>query len=119
MSRFLPLVTKKYEFEGDTITASFNRLTRKQMMAISPYIPANEEIEQTLEEQMKLINAAIDALKDNIKTFEGCKDSEGNALEFTDIADEAYFTNLLSEMATDLLNESMVQEKKSSTASEK
>ncbi len=113
MSNFLPLISKTYEFEGDTITASFKRLTRGQMILISPFIQNSTDKEsQSVEDQMRLIDITVNALSENIESFEGLKDSDDCEIAFDTAQNEAYFMSLLSEMAMDLITESMVQEKK-------
>ena len=119
MSNFLPLVNKKYEFEGDTVTVSFSRLTRQQMLAITPFLPTKDGGGQTIEEQLKLMDATINALETNIDIFTGLKDSNGGALTFEAIVNQAYFTTFVSGIAGDLLKESSVEdEKKSSNSTE-
>lgn len=122
MSKFLKTVSKTYTFQGDTITASFKRLTRAQMMAITPLSPKvigkNEDgpiiEEQTTGQQVAFMEVTIGALKDNVVTFESGElvDENDQPMEFEDIVEEAYFTQLVSEMTKDLLSESMVDEKK-------
>ncbi len=115
MSNFLPLVKKEYEFEGDTIATEFSRLTRAQMLSVSPYIPEvknGKAAAQSSEDSMRFMDKAIDALKENMKVFTGLKDGDGNVLEFAAVADQSYFTTLLAQIAGDLMSESMVKEKK-------
>ena len=117
MSGYLPTVKKEYEFEGDTITAAYSRLTRGQMIKISPHIPRVDQTtlqveEFDLESNFKLLDGVMDALEENMKEFSGLKDAEGNDLAFSDICRDSYFFKLLSDMATDLMTESKMNEKK-------
>ena len=121
MSDYLPTVSKTYEFQGDTVSATFKRMTRRQMMAISPLLPATANgtpVEQSQQEQFALMDAAIEALAENVESFKGIKDMEGRGMDFEEVKDQAYFTSLLSEMAMDLITESMVQEKKNPSSTE-
>lgn len=112
MSSFLKNVSKTYTFEGDTISISFTRMTRKQMMDISPYLPKSSDEAQTQAQQMDLVDKGIDILKQNMISFTGLKDSEGEDLTFNDISDEALFMELTSEIMADLMSESTIDEKK-------
>lgn len=116
MSNYLPLVKKTFEFQGDKISAEFKRLTRAQMIKIAPHIPS-EDADETLMDQMKTADVSIGILIENMESFKGLKDEDGNALEFNDICHESYFTPLLSEMAMSLLSESMVSDEKKSSSS--
>jgi len=120
MSKFLPNISKTYEFEGDTIAATFKRLTRQQMMAIQPLSPKvvgrkdDKPIleEQAPDQQVAMMDLAINSLKENMVSFTGLKDGNGEEVKFEVAVDQAYFTGLMSGMTGDLLSESMVNEKK-------
>ena len=142
MSRFLPLVSKTYEFQGDKVAVSFSHLTREQMIKIMPHIPQDGKVSQDdlvkntemvdvtishipqdgkvsqddLVKNMEMVDVTISALKQNMKSLTGLLDAEGRPLTWEATIDEAYFTNLYSEIAFDLISESMVNEKKPSNS---
>jgi len=112
MSNYLPLVKKQYTFEGDEVKVAFKRMTRQQMLVMNPLLPKTEEDDvQTTEDQMKMIDVAINILSENIKSFTGLNTDDGDVIEFTDIVNEAYFMKFLSEIAMDLVSSSMVETK--------
>lgn len=109
MSNYLPLVNKTYHFEGDAIEVSFSLLTRKQMMDLLPLMPKEGE-EATMEEQTKLMDIGISTLKENIVSFSGLKDGNGRALEFEEAVEKAYFSNLMTDILTDMYSESILDD---------
>jgi len=111
MSNFMPLVRREYEFEGDTISVSFTRLTRQQMIEISPYLPKDDH-GLSEDDNMSLIGKAIDILKKNVVDFSGLKNANGEPLAFLDIIDDTYFFSLSTDMVKDLMGESMLSVKK-------
>jgi len=118
MSNFLPLVEATFDFDGDTVAVSFERLSRQQMMEIAPFMPTNKDQVQTLEQQMIMGDKAINILKTNMKTFSGLKDKNSQEIPFEKAVDQAYFTHLFGQIASRLISESIVVEKKQKTLNE-
>jgi len=121
MSNFMKSITHEFKFEDNKVRVQMNRLTRGQMLTISPHAPKSNGVDsdgepvledQTVDEVYAMIEAGVNCLKENVLSFGGLTDNEGLQLEFDSICDEQYFTGLMNDMITVLINESMVTEKK-------
>ena len=112
MSKYTPLVKKSYPFEGDTVTVLFKRLTRAQMLQLTPFLPDSEDAVMSNEENILLMDETTKCLKDNIAENSGLKDPDGNALDLKDCIDDSYFMGLASLISADMMTESMVNAKK-------
>ena len=109
MSNFTPQVEKTYEMEGDEIRVRFTRLKRKHILEFLPQISkmTMTGAEDISGEQMAVVGELVGVLPEYVTEFAGLKDKDGNALEFTDVCEEVYFLELMTEIATDLITESM------------
>lgn len=123
MSKFMKSIVHSFDFEDDKIRVVMTRLTRGQMLSITPYAPKSDGVDekgdlvlvdQTADEVYAMLDAGIKCLKENILSFDGLVDGENVSLGFDDICDEQYFNSLMSGMVNVLISESMVVEKKSS-----
>lgn len=109
MSNFTPLVTRTYEFEGDTITVKFSRLKRKHMLNAMPALSNLNAAEDEVAKNVALnefLNDVIDVIPEYVKEFNGLNDSEGNAISIETVIDDFYFLKLAAEMSMDMVKES-------------
>ena len=116
MSNFTPLVVKKYDFEGDSITVTFARLKRKHMLELMPLVQKLSAIKEDAALKQAaitdLLNVALDFLPDYVKSIVGLVDSQGAEMDIDVVADEIYFVNLATDIVMDVLNESMAMDGK-------
>jgi hypothetical protein len=114
MSKFTPLVKRTYEFQGDSISVSFRRLTRKHVLGFMPKVIAAQHCEgaEQLQAQNEMLNDLVDLLPQYVEEFTGLRDTDGNAVQFDTVVSEIFFIDLVTEIGTDLMNESMVMDGK-------
>ncbi len=112
MSNYIPLVKKTYDFEGDTVIVTFKRLTRAQMISLTPFLPETEETEMTNEQNVNLMENVSECVSENMVECSGLRDAEGNALDLKEHIDDMYFMELVTLISTDLMESSMVNAKK-------
>ena len=115
MSRFTKTVQYVTEFQGDTVKVTLERLKRKDLLMLAPLMPkADSEGKVTVnldtEDNLKLLSAVADRLPDYVKSFEGLKDANGEEITIQDVAEEAYFGELLSDIFAKLFDISFVSE---------
>ncbi len=112
MSNFTPLVTKTYEFDGDSVTVVFSRLKRKHMLKSSPLITElrkarqDDDEDKVLDITNELLNDVIDVMPEYVSNITGLTDSDGNELGVEVLADDSYFLRLATLVALDMVNES-------------
>lgn len=102
MSNFTPLVEYKTNFDGDNITMQLQRLKRKDIMKVAPYlngdIGEDGEMTMSFENQIQFAEVMAEVLPGSVKSFIGLKDTEGNAIDIGNAIEEAYFQDLISEI---------------------
>lgn len=113
MSQFTPEFEFEIAFDGDTVRGKMRRMKRRHMLTIAAAIaaPAGSDGEETADTvaQMQRMEAGIPVLQECVTEFSGLSiGGEPAALEA--VIDEAYFTPLVMEMLTRLLNESRIGE---------
>lgn len=112
MSNFTPLVTREYEFDGDTVKVTFSRLRRRDMLNVLPSFQALGEMEEGSPEynagMQSVLNDVADILPNCVKTIEGLNDTEGNPVPLDSIINEMYFMKLSALITVDLIKESGV-----------
>jgi hypothetical protein len=113
MSNFTPLVTKEYEFEGDTVTVTFRRLKRKHMLQALPAMNRLSELdvnETEINNKTELVNdfigSIIDAIPEYVETFSGLADSEGNPIGIETVINDFYFLKLATFISMDMVKSS-------------
>lgn len=106
----MPAVTKEYEFQNDTVKVEFKRMTREQMMSVSPYL-RDEGDDANPGGDAKMMDISADILSVNIISFTGLKDKEGNAIDKDTFLSNAYFFSLLGDLIKDLVRESLINPK--------
>jgi len=127
MSKFTKQIKRTYQFDGDEIQITMDRLKRKDALKIAPLMTEPDEngkVAMSFEDSMKFADVASSILKKYITVFEGLKDGDGNALSVGDIFGEegaVYFMELVSEIISDLMEASFTNketEKKSESTQE-
>jgi hypothetical protein len=118
MSGYTSLVKKQYTFEGDTVEVQFRRMKRKHMLKLIPVMNEyNEalEVEETGGEAPKpsselvenLLTVVMGHATEYVSYLTGLKDSEGADVGITEVFEEMYFLELATEIAEDLMEESL------------
>lgn len=125
MSNFTPLVTKKFEFDGDTVTVRFARMKRKHFVKMMPFFmrfkedatkigspeEGGEETEESMQAKLNLIDGVFDQLGDKmseyVRTVEGLRDAAGNEVDVDTMLEDSYFLELQLELITAMLDESL------------
>ena len=127
MSKFTKQIKTVYNFDGDVINVTMDRLKRKDALKIAPLMNEPDEdgkVQMSFEDSMKFADVASGILKKYITVFTGLKDADGNALDVADIFGEegaVYFMELISEIISDLMEASFTTketEKKSEATSQ-
>lgn len=103
-------------FEDQEYVAVMTRLKRKTAIKLTPFMgeaDKNGDVKLTFEDQMKMLDVAGDMIPGHIVslTRDGesiSKDSE----EFTNIIEETYYIQLLSELVGELVQNSFVTDVK-------
>lgn len=109
MSNFTPMVTKEYEFDGDTVKVVFSRLNRKDMLSAMPAFKRLRDADgedANNEAVNDLLNDIADLLPQYVKSIEGLVDAEGNAVSIDVVVNEMYFMRLCALIAVDVMRES-------------
>ena len=112
MSNFTPLVSKTYEFEGDTVRVEFKRLKRKHMLNAIPALKRLQESdgdEAQLEKVNEFVNEIIDVIPEYIEVFDGLLDNQGQPITIETVIDDFYFLKLASQISMDMVKESSPQ----------
>ena len=123
MSKFTKNFTVIKEFDGDTITVNMSRMKRKDAMKLAPFMnkAADSDVAtMTFEDNMQMVDAAADLLPKYINSITGLvidgvevtKDSE----LFKTMLEEIYFLELVSELISELVQNSFLQNVKKSEA---
>ena len=110
MSGYTPKEKFELEFEGDIITYSLSRMTRKEVMVLTPYFMKVKTDES--EEAMNAMDKVIDMLPDHVSEFKGLKDAGGNALSFESMFNQSYFIRVVKDMAANLMQISWISKEK-------
>jgi len=100
MSSFLPTLRNTFEFDGDQVEVTFKRPTRKHFLTLLPLIKKmnNEDGEVDQVAAMEMLEAAVPIIKECVVEFQGLEAADGTPMSFDDTIDEAFFTDLHSEM---------------------
>lgn len=109
MSNFVKTFDFVTEFDGDTVTFVLRRLTRAQLMALTPLFGGTGTA-------LSLVDGAVPVLQQVVVSMAGLKNASGQILELKDILEEGYFTQLFMDLINELVVRSSVRvlpEKKS------
>lgn len=99
MSKFTKTVRRTFEFEDDEVVVVLRRLKRKDMMKLMPYMKGVEDGESIgTMDSIQMLDFSADMLIDYVVSMTGLIDGDGDEMNFSDIAGEAYFMNLISEI---------------------
>ncbi len=113
MSGFTKTVKEQTTFDGDTINYEFKRLKKPTVLYIAKHAEQQEDgtYQITQEKMFDIVNSDEfnNALVESIVKFDGLKDAEGQALNFSDIIQEMYFVELVTEMVQKIMTASTVQ----------
>ena len=107
MSKFIPTRTKTFEFDGDEVVVSYTTLKRKHLLILAPYL---SEGKGTFKDQVEFVDAASEILNDVVTSFTGLTYDDGTAIDLNTAITEAYFSNLMAEIISIIIQDSMVQE---------
>ena len=103
MSHFTPTVIYKTRFDDDEITVTLRRLKRGDLTKLAPLIQANSDDQGnvTVSGQLEILDLMTALLPTYVVTLKGLT-IDGVEVEIKDIIDEVYFTNLLTDISTEL-----------------
>lgn len=127
MGNFTKEVTNNYQFDGDNITVSFKRLSRKDAMKLLPFIKAKEDGTMVMEikEQFEFAEIASNILKGNITNFVGMFMGGEQVVigseKYNTVFEDVYFTSLIADIIKDIMEVSFLNstvEKKSDQQAE-
>jgi len=124
MSKFTPTFSTSFDFDGDTISVTMNRLKRKHALKLAPYIKYDDkgEVSLSLEENLTLLDVAIPIIQGHVKSMSGLTiggdEGERNLIVdngkpndeelYNMIFDETYFISFLGELLSALMENSFV-----------
>jgi hypothetical protein len=113
MSGFTKTVKREFQFDGDTVSVEFKRLTRADALSIAPLSAKMSTIDKD-EEAAKVgsewLEKACEMLPSYIVAFSGLRDGDGNVLGLEDALAAAYFMPLVRDLFNALLGSSMLTE---------
>ena len=118
MSNFTPLVTQEYEFEGDTVSITFSRLKRKDMIGAMPALQALQQAKEAEDNELMgsaindVLNSIVDVIPDYVKEFSGLNDVMGEPVPIETVCSEFYFVKLVMQIAIGMLEVSSGKEGK-------
>ncbi|KKL79399.1 hypothetical protein LCGC14_2015240 [marine sediment metagenome] len=105
MSQFTPTVKFTTEFDGDTITMTLKRLTRKQLHTCAPIM----ENLDNFEKKLQYLDVMAQLLPDVVSDFRGLMTENGEA-SLESILEEGFFGPLIDEISGELFRISFHQE---------
>lgn len=112
MSKFTKSIARTYSFDEDTVTVVMDRLKKKDLIHILPYLGSPDDdgnVKLSFEQSLRLLDEAGDVIKKRVRSIEGLKiaseDLEGGSLIDT-VFDNSYFMELLGQMLGDLVSAS-------------
>lgn len=114
MSNFTPLVNKEYIHGDDTVTVSFARFKRKDMLNLMPLVQrlgkakAKKDDATVAEVTPEILNLSLGLLPEYVKTFTGLRAADGEPISIETVAEEMYFIDLASDIAMDIMDASIV-----------
>jgi len=119
MSNFTRTVEKTFNFDGDEIKVTFNRLKTSDFRLMASHLEVDKDTgmptgKVSFESQMDMIAKAIEILPARVESMTGLKDDQGNELSFVDIVNEQYFMGLVSEIFAAVMGASIVSDEKKS-----
>lgn len=105
MSGFTKTFKYETEFDGDKVQFTLSRMTRKDVMLVTPMLA---KIDKSIseEEAMEVTNQFIDVLKACVVNMTGLTDEEGNEVSVETMLEEQYFFALSSEVISVLMERS-------------
>ena len=113
MSKFS--LTDKFEttFEGDVIHVVMSKLKRKDYLKITPFVKIDEvtkEVKMSFNDEQTFLDVAADLLPTYVENFDGLKDDNGKPIEVKTVVEHVYFLKLTSELVSQLMKNSGLQE---------
>lgn len=102
MSGYKPREHFEHEFEGDIVSYYLTRLTRQEVMELTPLFIKIEKDES--EEAMMIINKIIEFLPMHVQNFDGLVDSNNEPIKLDLVLTDTYFLGLAKEMAGNLMS---------------
>jgi len=117
MSRFLPTVLHTIDFDGDTVSVKLRRVTRGDMLRIAPHLPTDGN-EPTTEQNLIMLEEIAQVLPGYVESFDGLVDGNGEPITLETVISEAYFLELLGEIAGLLISSSSPTEKEGKNSDE-
>lgn len=109
MSNFTPMVTEDFDFDGDTVTVTFERMKRKHIVLLSPHMDPSQEGVVSFEDQVQFTEVAVEILPEVVKTLTGLVDSGGNNIALDTVLEETYFTKLVADIMSAVMKNSFLK----------
>ena len=108
MSKFTKSITRSYQFDGDTVTVTMQRMKRKHAMKLLPFISEPDEsgnVKMTFQDQMEMLDVAAEFLPKYVNKIGGMRGEAGEELTTEAavelISEESYFMGLVGEIVGD------------------
>lgn len=111
MGNFTKDITKSYEFDGDKINVTMQRLKRADAMSLAPYMKQTSDgVAMSFKDQVEFIDAAANVLPNCVTNITGLiiDGAEASFEEAKVIYTEMYFMPLISQIVRDLVAESFI-----------
>lgn len=126
MGNFTKVIETSFEFDGDTISVTMNRLKRKDALSIAPFLKQDDETGETkmsFEDNLKFMDVAAELLPKYLKRMGGLfiegeeltiKEFEPSNKELADnFIGDVYFIEIISEIIGFLISESFLSDDES------
>jgi len=115
MSKFTKSISREFEFEGDKVQVTMDRMKRKDAMKLMPYIgepDAAGNVTMKFKDQMEMVDSVGDLLPKYIKRISGLIDDNGEDVTIETVCEESYFLDLIGDMVGALMEGSFMSTKK-------
>lgn len=111
MSRYTQKINKVFQFEGDDVKVRYTRLKRKKAFQVTAKLPKGVGADNIREavsitDALDVMEIMADYLPDQVVHFEGLSDADGNPVTLEEALDEAYFTELVADIALAIFEDS-------------
>lgn len=104
MSKFVKEIRLEKEFDGDQVVAIARPLSISDMMSMKP---PKQLVDGKRENSPEEILEMVALFKKYVASIEGIKDANGVAITAEIVLDNAYFLQLIADLATDWISRSV------------
>lgn len=108
MGKFTQKVPGTQEFDGETVRYTLRRMTNQQLMSLAPSFGSEDA--NIVFRTARLVKEAREVLQACVSDVSGYRDSDGTAVTFETMLEEAYFLPLIDKMLGHLWRVSVVSE---------